>query len=126
MAPVENFAATPLIGRALLTTVNSSRDGSGAIETVLTAGTYGCHINRIRIKAMGSTTAGMVRLYIHDGTIYTLYDELTVTAVSANATTPSFKSEILNVNLDLPANWSLRASSQNGENIYVIAEAGGY
>ena len=63
--PVENFAATPLIGRALLTTVNSSRDGSGAIETVLTAGTYGCHINRIRIKAMGSTTAGMVRLHIH-------------------------------------------------------------
>ena len=68
MASTPAFAATPRLGVALLSVANTNRDGSGNIETVLAAGSAGARLERIVIAARGTTTAGMVRLFVHNGT----------------------------------------------------------
>lgn len=122
MAASPQYAATPKIGIGQLSTANTNRDGTGAIVTVLSAGASGTRIERSMIKATGTTTAGMVRLYIHDGTNARLFAEVPVPAVTPSASVPAFEDEIIfEDGLVLPANYSLRASTHNAEAFNVIA-----
>ena len=126
MAPVQNYAATPSIGAAVLSAANPNRNGTGTVVNVLTAGIYGARIDKITIKAVGSTTSGMVRIFLFDGTTYFLYDESSVLEVTVDPSTPSFRRTLATLALDLPANWSLRASTANAEILYFIAEGATY
>lgn len=128
MALVPQFASVPKVGIATISTANTNRDGTGTIGTVLTAGTNGTRLRRITIQATGTTTAGMVRLYLHDGTTAQLYLETPVTAVTPSGTVLAY-SVTYNENVDfsqlpltIPSGYSLRASTQNAETFKVIAE----
>ncbi|NBX74718.1 MAG: hypothetical protein EBQ89_10555, partial [Alphaproteobacteria bacterium] len=68
MATDPNFAGTPLAGNAQISTANTNRDGTGTLGTVVTAGASGSRIEEIVIEATGTTTAGMIRLFLNDGT----------------------------------------------------------
>lgn len=123
------FTLIPHVGCAAISTANTTRDGTGTIGTVFTAGSNGSRIHRITIKATVTTTAGIVRLFLHDGSNYFLWREVLVTAATPSGTViayewiwemPDEKSLVLN------NNWSLRASTNNAENFNVIAEGGDY
>lgn len=117
------------LGAVAIGTANAGRDGSGTVGTVLTAGANGTRICRIQIKATVTTTAGMVRLYIYTGSVYYLWREVAVTAVTPSATVAAFEStvELLGERaLVLPTGYSLRASTENGENFNVVADGGDY
>lgn len=123
------FVETPKIGTAQISTANTNRDGTGTVGTVLTAGSNGSRIHRIRVKAGGTTTAGMVRLFIHDGSAYRLWHEIPVTAITPSATVETFEDELYlpgESALALPSGYSLRASTHNAETFNVIAEGGDY
>jgi hypothetical protein len=68
-------------------TANANLDGTGTIADITTAApTEGVLIERLKIQAIAATTAGGVRLYIHDGSTWRLFQELSVAAKTPSAT----------------------------------------
>ncbi len=120
------FTATAQSAMAQISTANTNRDGTGTIGTVLTAGASGTRIFRIYIKATGTTTAGMVRLYIHDGANYRLWREYQVTAITPTASTKTWEAEEVFYDFSIPTGYSLRASTHNAETFNVFAMAGDF
>jgi len=99
---------------------------------VFSAGASGSRIDAIDLKAVGTTTAGMVRLFIHDGADARLLTEVPVIALTPSGTLPSWEAQ-LNTNtmtqvlpLVLPTGYSLRAATNNAETFNVIALGGDF
>lgn len=121
------FTITPKVGMAQISVANTNRDGTGTMETVLTGSTYGTRINRIEIQATVTTTAGMVRLFLHDGTNTRLWRETAVTAATPSATVAAFTANIVPTEpLVLPSGYSLKAATEKAETFNIIAHAGEY
>lgn len=125
-------ANTPIFAQALrhgavaISTANTNRDGSGTIGTVFTAdATDGSLVDHIDIQAIGTTTAGVVRLYVHNGSSAFLWKEILVTAITPSTTVEAFRATLdcskPENRLVLPAGWSLRASTHNAESFNVHA-----
>jgi len=132
MATAPSYASTPKCSIGQISTANTARDGTGTIGTVFTAGSSGSRIDAIDIKATGTTTAGMIRLFIHDGTNARLLTELPVVALTPSATLPAWEAQ-LNTNsmsqvlpIVIPTGYSLRASTNNAETFNVIAMGGDF
>lgn len=125
------FVQTPkVLGMAQISTANTGRDGSGTLGTVFTGSANGDTVDHIDIVATGTTTAGVVRLFISDGTNIRLWKEILVSAITPSATVQVFSS---NVDCSLPSNalfiqstWLLRCSTHNAETFNVIAHGGSY
>lgn len=134
MADVPNFVESPRCVVTQISTANTARDGTGAIANVFTAGTNGSRIDLIVVQATGTTTNGMIRFFIHDGTSSSLFDEIAVRAVTPSGTVPAFsfsvgeKGEINNSKypIILPMGYSLRASTNNAETFNVIVFGGDF
>jgi hypothetical protein len=132
MANQANYAAVPKCGIGQVSVANTNRDGTGDLATIFTAGASGSRIDAINLKAVGTTTAGMIRLFIHDGTNARLLTELPVLALTPGASTPSWEAQ-LNTNtmtqvlpIILPTGYSLRASTHNAETFNVISVGGDF
>lgn len=128
MAANPAFASTPKLASATISTANSARDGTGTIGTIVTGGTSGSRIDTVLIKATVTTTAGMIRLFVHNGTTYYLITEIYVPPQTASSTVPSFETQFVFENgLLLPtSSWSLRASTQNAESFNIVAIGGDF
>ena len=86
MAATPAYASvSPRVSVGVISTANTNRDGTGTgpATAIFTAGASGSKVEEIRVKARGTTTAGMVRLYLWDGsgTDGHLFDEMPVTAL---------------------------------------------
>jgi len=110
MASSPAFAATPRIGATTVSAANANRDGTGTIATVITAAAAGTQIREVNLKGLGTTAAGSVVLFLHDGTSFSVLTEVALTAITASTTTASYNSSVRFDNLFLPTGWSLRAS----------------
>lgn len=127
MASAPSFATTPRYGKADLSAANTNRDGSGTMVDILTGATSGTRVDRITVQATATTTAGMVRLFIHNGTNYRLWREVAVGAITVGASTPAFWDELADLDLILPsASYKLAASTHNAETFVVHAEGADY
>ncbi len=124
------FVQAPRCAIGSLATANTNRDGSGTLATIFTAGANGSRIEHIDITAYGTTTAGVIRLYIHDGSTAFLWKEVLVTAITPSASIAVWSASVdcslpSNV-LIMPTGYSLRASTHNAENFRVNAIGGDY
>lgn len=127
MATTAQYASTVKTAVAQVSTANTARDGTGTIVTVLTAGTNGTRIDDIVITATGTTTAGMVRLFLHDGTNARLWKEVSVSAITPSGTVAAFTSTLSSQALILQTGWSLRASTNNAETFNIsVTRAGDF
>lgn len=133
MATSAQYAATPRIGSATLTTADTSLTAPTTVGTVLTAGASGTRIDYIDIQGVATTSAGLVNLFIYDGANYILWSQVPVIAVTSSTTLPAFQATMSsNVNanimpLILPNGYSLRATtsiSQTG--VRVTAQGGDF
>lgn len=129
MASTPQFAATPKVGIAAISTANTNRDGTGTIDTVFSAGASGSRIDAVTIKATGTTTAGMVRLFVDSGATAYLFAELPVLAITPASTLPAFEATVSAANspafpLTLPTGYSLCASTHNAESFNILAQGG--
>lgn len=132
MSTAAQYASTPRCAMAVISTANTNRDGTGTIGTVLTAGASGSRVDRIDVQATSTTTAGMVRLFIHDGTNARLWREVSVSAITPSGTVAAYAAAMSSNNgqdigylpLILPTGYSLRASTHNAESFNVIATGG--
>lgn len=125
------FTLTPRIGVVRISTANTNRDGTGTIGDVIIGGTYGTRVDRVVIKATSTTTAGMVRLYLYDGTNTRLWDEILVVAATPSGTVQSFRSVIMTPDLMSPlvvlaSGHKIQASTHNAESFDVTALGGDY
>lgn len=132
MAIQAQYAAVPKVGIAQITTANTDRDGTGTIGTVFTAGSSGSRIDMIGLQATSTTTSGMIRLFVHNGTTAFLLAEIPVVAITPSATNPAFNVQ-LNTNtmtqflpIVIPTGHSLRASTNNAESFNIIAFGGDF
>ena len=132
MAAIASYAATPNLGIVNIATANTAKDGTGTIGTVLTAGASGSRIDGVDIKARVTTTAGAIRLFIHDGTTAFLLTEIPVVALTSSATAAAWEWQG-NTNtmsnlfpIILPTGYSLRASTNNAESFNVFALGGNF
>lgn len=124
------FADTPFCDMATISTANTNRDGTGTIGTIHTAGTNGSLINRIIVEATGTTTAGIVRLFIYTGSSYFLWKEVLVSATTPSGTVAAFTSELdstdFGTDFMLPSGYSIRASTHNAESFNIIVLGASY
>jgi hypothetical protein len=132
MATSAQYASVSKTGINSISTANTARNGTGTIVTIFTAGSSGSRIERINVVAQATTTAGMVRLFIHDGTTAWLYEEIPVAANTPSGTNPAFSASIQAFTnpdlmpLTLPTGYSLRAATNNAETFNVIAVGGDF
>ena len=132
MSSAPAYAATPRCAIGQVLTANPNRDGTGTIATIFTAGASGSRIDRVAVEAISTTTAGMVRLYIHNGTTAFLYDEILVTPITPSSTVKAFQATCEAVTkpnlypLVLPTGYSLRASTEKAETFNVTAIGGDF
>jgi hypothetical protein len=110
--------------RAVVSAANTNRDGTGTIvdlvSMVSTANPNGGRVLKLYVSATGVTTAGMLRLFFHDGSNWALIREDDVTAIAApGATTKSFKLTIT-LNEDIPVGCKLGMSTHNAETFHVV------
>lgn len=125
MSSSPQFAATPRVGIAQVSVANPNRDGTGTLATVLTAGASGTRIDYVAIKATGSTSAGMIRLYVHDGSNARLLSEDEVPELTVSAASKAHESLVeLAGGIVIPTGYSLRASTEVGETFNIFAIGG--
>lgn len=133
MATNAQYAATPKIGSALLTTADTSLTAPTTVGTVLTAGASGSRIDYIDIQGVATTVAGLVNLFIFDGSTYSLYLQVPIVAVTSSTTAPAFATAISSnshpnlLPINLPTGFSLRATTSVAQTgIRVVAQGGDY
>jgi hypothetical protein len=126
MAAAPNFAATVRFSAANIATADTSRTSPTNVGTVFTAGSSGSRIDEVNIISTGTTTAGVVRLWVYTGSTYYLLSETIVTAITPSTTLAVFSSTSTFNNLMLPSGHSLRATTNNSESFNVIAFGGDF
>ena len=123
------FPLTGVVGVAKLATANTSKSdpGSGTIADLVVAGANGTNIWKIKVKAEGTTTAGMVRIFVHDGSTWELFSEFEVAANTPSATNPTWEDEyIFDAPFVLPSGYKLGATTEKSEVFNVFALGGHY
>lgn len=123
MAASPQYVGTAKSPTVSISTANTNRDGTtGTYGTLMTAGASGSRIDRINITATGTTTAGMVRLFL--GTA--LIKEVPVIAITPSATQPAFSVEVpFDNGLILQSGAVLKASTNNAEGFNLTVISGG-
>jgi hypothetical protein len=117
MSTSAQYASTPKFGSANLTTADTSLTAPTTVGTIVSAGSSGTRIDYIDIQGVATTVAGLVNLFVYDGTNYVLWQQVPVQGVTSSTTSPAF-SAVLSSNsnanimpLTLPTGYSLRATT---------------
>jgi len=133
MSTTAQYASTPKVGSATLTTADTSLTAPTTVGTVVSAGSSGTRIDYIDIQGVATTVASLVNLFIYDGTNYILWTQVPVQAVTSSTTAPAFSvtlSSNANSNimpLTLPTGYSLRATtSVTQTGVHVTAYGGDF
>ena len=128
MSTAAQYASTVRAAAAQVTTANPNRDGTtGTYVNVFTAGASGSRIDDIYMTATVTTTAGMIRLFISDGTNTRLLSETPVTAITVSATTAAWTAVFLSQGLVIPSGYILKASTEKSEAINInVTRAGDF
>ena len=113
MADNAQYAATPATAQVQISTANTNRDGTGTLGTLITAGSAGARVDDIEICATGTTTAGVIRMFVSDGTNHRLVREILVQAITPSATVEAWRMTLRNLGYVLTNGWSLRFSTHN-------------
>jgi hypothetical protein len=127
MAEEAQFASVPRTEPVLISAANTNRDGTGTIVDGFLPGASGSRVERIRIKAVGTTTTGKVRIFIYDGSTYRLFEEVDVTAATPSASVSSFAATVTmgsGAPLLLPSTRKIGFSTHNAES-FICTTVGG-
>jgi hypothetical protein len=122
MAASPQYVGTPKSPSVTISTANALRDGTGTLDTLLTAGASGSRVDRLNLTATGTTTAGMIRLFV--GTA--LIKEIPVIAITPSATQPAWSADVdFERGLVLQAAAVLKAGTHNAESFNLTVVNGG-
>lgn len=109
-----------------VSTANPNRDGTGTINTILSASSGslngGTMVPYVNIKSTGNSSEGMVRLYINDGAKDFLIQEIPIPASTQSEVQPAYRATA-QLNIFLKPGYSLTASTENSEFFSLMAFA---
>ena len=131
MATSAQYASTPVFGSANLTTADTSLTAPTTVSTILTVGASGTRIDYIDLQGVATTVAGLINLFVFDGTNYILWQQVPVQAVTSSTTVPAFAFALSsngNANimpLNLPTGYSLRATTSVAQTGLRVSAYGG-
>lgn len=117
MSTTAQYASTPKVGSATLTTADTSLTAPTTVGTVVNAGASGTRIDYIEVMGVATTVASLVNLFIYDGTNYILWQQVPVIAITSSTTAPAFVANLSSnsnsnvMPLTLPTGYSLRATT---------------
>jgi len=121
MASGPAFAATPAVGSGLIPgTLDTSLTAPTNVTTILAGGTSATKVEEIVFQGVGTTVAGVVNVFLYDGSTYHLIDQVLVSAVTSSTTAVAFRTNRLYDNLLVKNNWSLRVSGTVSGNVSLI------
>jgi hypothetical protein len=133
MSTSAQYASTPKVGSANLTTADTSLTAPTTVGTILTAGASGTRIDYIEVLGVATTVAGLVNLFIFDGTTYFLWQQVPILAITSSTTVPTFVANLSSnsnsnvMPLTLPTGYSLRATTTVAQTgVRVIAYGGDF
>lgn len=122
MALEPQFAVTPRIGSVSIATAESSYTAPTNVGTLITGAATGTRVSEIVVKCVATSAAALVRVFLHDGTTYSLFDEITVAAATGSATVQQSRVSVAYSNLVLPdSSWSVRVSTSVSQATHVTA-----
>lgn len=123
------FLDTGLVGIGELTTANTNRDGTGTIVDVFTAATDGSRPAYIKAIATGATTAGIINLFIYNGSAWKFWTQIAVSAITPSATVLAWEGFVPPEEVEslvLETGWKIGAAPTQTEGFNVIAPGGSY
>ena len=109
------FPIIPKISFAKLNTANTLKDGTGAVGSVFTAGVNGSRVDYLKVKALGTNVATVLRVFINNGnsppiaTNNALFVEQTIDATTLSETS-SLTDNVITLDLSLPAGYILNCT----------------
>lgn len=92
-------------------TLDTSYTAPTNVTSVFTAGASGSKVEEIRLNGLGTTVAGIVNLFRHDGSTYHLIDQFAVTALTASTTATAWSAIRTYQNLLLKSGDTLRVTN---------------
>jgi len=126
MATTAQYAATVKSAQVQISSANTQRTGSGTIGTLIIGATNGTRVDDIYITAATSTTAGVIRLFISDGSaLPRLWQEILVPVVNPSTSVAAWTYSLLNQAVLLQNGWYIAAATNNAETFNVIATRAG-
>jgi hypothetical protein len=122
MAATPVFAVTPRITSVTVSTAEASLTAPTSFGTVITGAASGTRIAEIVVKCAATSAAALVRIFLHDGTNYYLFDEITIAAATSSASVATTRVSTSYNNLVLPsASWTVRATTSVAQATAVTA-----
>lgn len=127
------YSSSPIAPSVAISAANPNRDGTGTLVTLFTGSGFGTRVDRIRVQAIGPTTAGMVRLFARASSTAPIYlvGEIEVAAVTPSGTAPAFGADYAPPptvgttqsysSLAVPSGAQLLVSTENAEAFHVTA-----
>lgn len=82
-----------LVGATAVTSRANITGTTGLVKLTDLAANAGLRVDAIRIKCKGTSAAGLITIWLYDGTTSRIYDEIPVSAVTASTTVDSFTVE---------------------------------
>ena len=131
MSTTAQYASTPKFGSATLSTADTSLTAPTTVGTIVTAGASGTRIDYIEIQGVATTVAGLINLFVYDGTTYVLWQQVPVIAVTSSTTAPAFVANLSSngnsnaMPLTLPTGYSLRAAASVAQTGVRVTAYGG-
>lgn len=104
------FPLTPNLAWATLTAANTAKDGTGTVATVFTAGANGARVDYLKVRALGTNVATVIRVFVNNGSTNataannTLIVDQTI-AATTNSETAQLVDNIIPLDLSLPAGY---------------------
>ena len=125
MAANPSFISAPRIGRASLSAANTAIDGTGTIADLITGVAAGTRILEIDAQCSATSAAALVNLFLWNGTAWTLFDQISITAATVSNTVKANRNFTAYTNLVLPdATWKIGCTTTIAQATRVYALGG--
>lgn len=106
------FPLTPKISWSNIVAANTDKSGTGTVVTVFTAGVNGSRLDYLKVRALGTNVATVIRVFVNNGntnSTYTsnslIYDQ--TIAATTNSENSQLADNFIPLDLPLPAGYSV-------------------
>ena len=109
------FPLTPKVSWATLTTANTAKDGTGTVGTCYTAGTNGARVDYLKVRALGTNVATVLRVFVNNGSDNatagnnSLVLEQTIAATTLSETA-ALADNLVQLDMSIPAGYKINVT----------------
>src|ERR1039458_2354034 len=121
MAAAPAYAATPVAWAGLVpSSASASWTAPSPVTSLGAAGANGTKIKQVDGIPAGTVVAGLVNVFLYDGTTYHLHESVPIAAATLSTTAGPVKTSYYYDSLVLPTGWSLVVSGTVSGNVSLI------